>query len=157
MNEFLEELKKYLEVCVSSDSDFTAAKTPTILDGYQIQHTPSSTRPEIQVQPMSNGENVNFTTFCGKKCNTIPVQITVYTGQVKIGKDMKSARDASLIIADKVEGYLYNYIYSATNPNLYYGRQMSSSPAMPMKVASATIYATALRYTFNVAYPYVEG
>lgn len=156
MVQFLEDIKEYLNSCFQSDRDFSQAKKPEIFNGYQVQHEPSQTRPEIQVQPMSNGEAINFTTFCGKRCNTIPVQITSYTGQVKIGGVMKSAREASMLLAEKVEQYLYDYIYSAQNSKLYYGRQMSSTPALPMN-DGGTIYATAMRYTFNIAYPYVAG
>ena len=153
---FLEDLKKYLEDCFKNDLDITNAKKPQIYSGYQIQHEPSSKKPEIQVHPLNKSEQVNFTTFCGKTANTIPVQITIYTGQLKIGGIEYSAQDASVIFGDKIDEYVYNYIYSCSNKNIYGGRTITTSPALPMN-EGGSIYMTAVRFDFTIAHPYVVG
>ena len=84
MFEFLEDLKKYLDECFKKDTSITASKKPLVYSGYQIQHEPSSKKPEIQVQLLSNAEQTNYTTFCGKNANSTPVQISALTGPLRI-------------------------------------------------------------------------
>lgn len=153
---FLEDLKKYLEECFKKDADISVAKKPQVYMGYQIQHEPSSKRPEIQVQPLGNSEQGNYTTFCGKKANSIPVQVTALTGQLRIGGVDYSAQEASIILGDKIDRYMNDYIYSCTNENIYEARMITSSPALPMN-ETGSVYMTAVRFDFVIAYPYVVG
>lgn len=156
MYRFLEDLKKYLEECFKNDADLTSAKKPYVYNGYQIQHEPSSKKPEIQIQPLDNAENSNYTTFCGRNADYVPTQITVYTGQLKIGGVDYSAQDASVILAEKVDDYVYDYIYSCQNKNIYEGSKTTSSPALPMN-ETGSIYFTSVRFSFTIAHPYVVG
>lgn len=153
---FLEDLKKYIEECFKNDTDISVSKKPQVYSGYQIQHEPSSKKPEIQIQPLGNSEEVNYTTFCGKNANSIPVQVSIYTGQLKIGGVDYSAQDASIIFGDKIDKYVYDYIYSCDNKNIYSGRMMTTSPALPMN-EGGSVYMTAVRFDFTIAHPYVVG
>lgn len=156
MFQFREDIKEYLNECFSNDTSLTPSKRPKIYNGYQIGHEPSSKFPEIQVQPLNASERVNYTTFCGKNANSLPLQVAVYSGPVKIGGIDYSSQDASVIIAEKAEKYLYDYIYANGNNNIYEGRLVGASPALPMN-ESGSVYVTVLRFDFVVAYPYEVG
>lgn len=156
MYRFLEDLKNYLYNRFQSDSDISSQKKPDVYSGYQVQHTPSSKKPEIQIQPLNKNENVNYTTFCGKRANNVPVQITALCGQMKIAKTDYSAQDASIIFGDKIDDYINEYIYSCDNPNIYGGRTITTSPALPIN-EGGSMYSTSVRFDFIIAHPYVVG
>lgn len=156
MYRFLEDLKTYIEYRFQNDSDISVQKKPKVYNGYQIQHSPSSKNPEIQIQPLNKSETIEYTTFCGKRANSIPVQITALCGQMKIAKIDYSAQDASVVFGDKIDTYVYDYIYGSENKNLYGGRMITVSPALPIN-DGGSMYATSVRFDFIVAHPYVAG
>lgn len=148
MYEFLEEIKTYLKDCFQNDSDISTQKKPEVYDAYKVGHEPKQTQPEIQVRIMSNAEQVNYTSFCGVKAFSIPLQFNVYTGQLNIAKVAYNAQHASIILADKVVKNILNKVYSQNNEILY-GRYITSSPALPMN-EGGTIYMTSVRFDFIV-------
>lgn len=148
MFEFIETIKTYLKNCFAADSDISQAKKPEVYDAYKVGHEPKQTQPEIQVRIMNNAEQVNYTTFCGVKAISIPLQFTAYTGQLSIAKTMYNAQQASLILADKVRKYIYDLIYSENN-DILYGRHTTTSPALPMN-DGGTMYATSVRFDLIV-------
>lgn len=156
MNYFLDDLEKYLDMCFQNDVDITVSKKPNIYKGYQVQHEPSSKKPEIQIHRLNTNEQVNFTTFCKKNANTISVQITAFSGQMKIRGVEYSAQDASGILGEKIEQYICDYIYSCNNQNIYDGKLITISPTLPMN-EGGSIYMTAVRFNFVIAHPYVVG
>lgn len=159
MFEFVEYIKQYIQERFNSDKDFSSAKTPKVLDAYQVNHEISSTKPEIQVHILDNNENGVFTSFCGKNANNIPLQITAYSGQIKIAGKDRNAKHSSIILGDKLEKIIYELVYaretdSYYNKNIYSGRATTTSPPIPIN-DGGTIYATAIRFDFIVASPYV--
>lgn len=156
MYQFREDIKNYLTSCFNTDSSISQAKKPKVYNGYQIQHEPSQSQPEVQVTNLNYNENGDFTTFSAKNANYEPIQISVYTGQLSIGGTKYSAQDASAILAEKIDKFMYDYIYGYINDNLKYGELVSASPELPMN-DSGSVYMTALRFDFTVAYPYVTG
>lgn len=156
MFQFREDLKVYLENCFANDSSITASKKPKIYNGYQAQHEPKATEPEVQIRPLDNSEQTEFTTFCNKHANSVPLQFGAYTGQLTIGGVKYNAQDASDILGEKIEHYINEYIYSLKNKNIQQGRLVSTSPALPMN-DGGSVYTTFLRFDFIVAYPYEVG
>lgn len=156
MYQFREDIKNYLISCFNADSSISQAKRPKVYNGYQIQHEPSQSQPEVQVINLNYNENGEFTTFRAKHANYEPIQISVYSGQLTIGNVKYSAQDASALLAEKVDKYMYDYIYGDINNNLKYGELVSTSPELPMN-DGGSVYMTALRFDFTVAYPYVTG
>lgn len=149
MYEFLEYIKEYLQTCFANDTDFTASKKPKLIDSYKTGHEPKMIQPEIQVQIMDDSENISYTTFCGKEADSTPLQISAYSGQMKIGGVDKNAQHASIIIADKIKKYLYELIYSDDKRNILTGRHITSSPALPMN-DGGSIYMSAVRFDFTI-------
>ena len=163
MVEFLDYVKSYLEDKFSQDTDFTSSKRPKVYDAYQVAHEPSKIKGcEIQVRVLDNYEFQTATSFEQKNVNSVPLQFTVYAPQMSIKSQVVSGQEASLIIAQKIEKYIYDLIYaekgsSNYNRNILGGRLMSSSPALPMN-DSGSLYMTAVRFDFKISYPYVvEG
>lgn len=156
MFQFREDLKVYLENCFANDNSITASKKPKIYNGYQVQHEPSAKEPEIQIQPLDISEQTEFTTFCNKNANSVPMQIGAYTGQMRINGVPYDAQSASVILGEKIEYYINEYIYSCENKNIQQGRLVSTSPALPMN-DGGSVYTTILRFDFIVAYPYEVG
>ena len=149
MYEFLEYIKEYLQTCFANDNDFTDAKKPKLIDSYKTNHEPKMTQPEIQVQIMDNSENISYTTFCSKKADSTPLQISAYSGQMKIGGVDKNAQHSSIIMADKIKKYLYELIYSDDKGAILTGRHIASSPALPMN-DGGSIYMSAVRFDFTI-------
>lgn len=149
MYEFLEYIKKYLEECFATDPDFTPSKRPEILDTYLVGHEPKKTQPEIQVQIMNDSEQINYTTFCGVVAESIPLQFTAYSGNVRIGGVDKNGKQASIILADKTKGYINNLIYGNKDNNILAGRHILTSIPLSMNDAGS-IYMTAVRFDFTI-------
>ena len=162
MVEFLDFIKTYLESKFAQDTSITASKRPKVYDAYQLGHEPSKIKTcEIQVHILDNSEFQRATSFEEKNVNSVPIQITAYATQMSINSKMVSGQKASLILAEKIEKYIYDLIYSQNgdanhNRNLLGGRLMGTSPAIPM-TESGSLYMTAVRFDFKVLYPYVTG
>lgn len=149
MDEFLENIINYLQEKFSEDTDLSVSKRPQVYDSYQVNHEPQASKPEIQVQIIDLREQVNYTTFCGKQAINIPLQITAYTGQVKIKGEMTNAQHSSIKLADKIVRYIDDLIYQDNNYGITFARHISSTPALPMN-DGGSIYASAVRYDFIV-------
>ena len=150
MFEFLEYIKTYLEECFAEDGDYSASKKPKVYDAYQVGHEPKKTQPEIQVQILNNSEQVNYTTFCGIKAESLPLQITAFSGQVYIGGEENGAKVASIKLADKIKKYINNLIYNDNKDNeLLTGNHIMTSQPIPMN-DGGSIYMTPVRYDFII-------
>lgn len=149
MDDFLENIINYLQSVFDADADLTPSKKPMVYDAYQVNHEPQSNKPEIQVQILDSREQVNYTTFCGKKAINIPLQFTSYSGQMKIAGIMTNAQHSSIKLADKVTKYIDDLVYGDENYGIRYARYISSSPALPMN-EGGSMYASAVRYDFIV-------
>lgn len=156
MFDFLEDMKDYVSNVLNEDADIPVSKKPEVYNSYQKQHEPSTKKPEVQIRILDNSENVDYTTFCGTNASNIPLQFSIYTPQFKIGGVDRSALHCSIILADKLNKYLNNLIYGCSNANIYGGRLVSTSPALPMD-ETGTLYVTALRFDFTIADPYSVG
>ena len=97
MFEFLENVKQYLKDSFAADADISEQKKPEVYDAYKVKHEPKQTQPEVQVRILNNYEQVNYTTFCGVKAMSIPMQFSVYTGDLTIAGKKYNAQHASII------------------------------------------------------------
>lgn len=156
MFNFIQDIKAYLETKFSTYTELTPAKRPVVYDEYQVQHRPKLTKPEIQIYPLDDREQVNYTTFCGEKASNVPIQITVYSPAVKIGSIERSSIEASIILADKVKEFMNELKVSDLNPNILYLRRMTTSPPLPLD-ESGIVTMVACRYDVICQYPYVVG
>lgn len=154
MNEFLEYIKTYLQSKFTEDTEIT--KTITIENAYKQGNEITTTNvPQIQIQIMDNSEVERYSTFEGENVSSIPLQITSYTGQMKIAQITKSAQEASIIFGQKIKKYLNMLRESNINANILRCRISSMSPAMPL-LEGSKVYATAIRCDFWIANPYVS-
>lgn len=153
MNDFLEYIKTYIANKFLADTSIT--KTVTVENAYkQGNEITTSNVPQVQVQIMDNSEVEKYSSFNGEHISLIPLQITSYTGQLKIGSIMHSAQTASIIFGQKIKDMLNQLRESNVNSNIKRCRVSSMSPAMPL-LEGSKVYATAIRCEFWIANPYV--
>ena len=146
MEEFLENIIHYLQSVFNADTDFSEKKKPLVYDAYKVNHEPTASKPEIQVQITDAREQTNYTTFCGKRAMSVPVQFTAYSGQ--IGKET-NAQYSSIKIADKIVKYIDELVYGGNEYGISMATHISSTLGLPMN-DGGTIYASVVRYNFVV-------
>lgn len=155
MNEFLEFIKTYIANAFANDNDIS--KEVTIENAYkQGNEITTSNVPQIQIQILNNAEQERYSSFQGEHISSIPLQITSYTGQMKIAGTMTSAQEASIIFGQKIKDILNTLRESVVNENIARCRVMTMSPALPL-LEGSKVYTTAIRCEFWVANPYVVG
>lgn len=155
MDEFLEWIKQYIAEQFANDKSI--AKTITIENAYkQGNEVSTSNVPQIQIQIMDNAEVERYSTFEGEQVSSIPLQITSYTGQMKINKIDKSAQEASIIFGTKIKTMLNKLREGVVNKNIQRCRISTMSPALPL-LDGSKVYTTAVRCEFWIANPYVAG
>lgn len=153
MNEFLEYMKAYLSGKFAEDEEIS--KAVIVEKAYKINNEiTTSNVPQIQIQIMNNSEVERYSSFDGENISSIPLQITSYTAQMKIGGVMKSAQEASIIFGQKVKDVLNTIRKSVENQNIKRCRIITMSPALPL-LEGSKVYTTAIRCEFWIANPYV--
>ena len=155
MNEFLEWVKQYIADNFASDADIT--KEVTVEFAYkQGNEVTTSNVPQVQVQLMDNSEVERYSSFEGENVSSVPLQITAYTGQMKIGGVTKSAQEASIIFGQKIKDMFVASRVKSVNENVTRLVRITMSPALPL-LDGSKVYATATRFNVWVANPYVVG
>lgn len=148
MNEFLNYIKEYISQGFTNDSEIT--KTVTIENAYKSgNEIKTDNVPQVQVQIMDNSEVQAYTSFEGENISAIPLQITSYTAQMKIGGTMRSAQEASIIFGQKLKNMLDKLALATDNENIKLVVRTTMSPALPL--LEGKVYTTAIRYNFWVA------
>ena len=149
MYKFLQDMKNYIKEKINADADISKTYGIETYDAYTKGHTPTKT--EVQFQIMDKNEVERFTDFEDANVFSIPLQITAVAFQMKIAGKMESAKDASLLIGDKLGKLLSakKDVVSAI-PRITRIRIMTTSPALPYEGGDKA-YTTAIRCDFWVA------
>jgi len=147
MYNFLESMKNYIKDGIN-DADIPKTSNIEVYDADTKGHTPQKT--EIQFKIMDNSEVERYNTFNGANIFSIPLQITIFAFQTKIAGKMTSARQSSIILADKVNKLLNALDVVNYNSNVKRVRIMTTTPAMPFEGGDKA-YTTAIRCEFWVA------
>lgn len=155
MNKFFTWLKNYISTTFANDSEIT--KSVAVENAYkQGNEITTSNVPQIQVQILDNAESQRYSSFYeGENVTYLPMQITAYTGQMKINSVMKSAQEASIIFGEKIKTLLHARTIQEANRNIMRCRITTMSPALPL-LEGDKVYTTAVRVEFWIAYPYVS-
>lgn len=140
---FLDDMIEYISECVDSDAELPSIN---VLQSYKYAHETKTT--EIQVMVADDAENSRWTTFEGERVSRIPVLITVYGTQNKIGDETYSAQKVCEIITSKVIGWLQTDSVRGNVDGVISTRRTSFSYAMPVDTGSK-IYASAIRCEVN--------
>lgn len=156
MDEFLEWIKNYIKTQFEEYSELPKTKVVEIYNAYEPGHEVSAnTVPEIQVQILDNSEVVRYSSFEGENVTYIPLQITTYTGQMKMGSVMKSPQEWSIKFGEKLKTILNSLRNRVVNKNILSVQIVGMSPALPL--LEGKVYTTAVRCRFWIANPYVVG
>ena len=149
MYKFLQDIKSYIKERINVDADISKTYGIEMYDAYTKGHTPTKT--EVQFQIMDKNEVERYTDFEEANVFSIPIQITVVAFQMKIAGEMRSAKDASLLIGDKLEKLLNaKKDVVSVIPQIQRVRIMTTSPALPYEGGDKA-YTTAIRCEFWVA------
>lgn len=148
MYKFLQDMKSYIKERINADADISKTYGIEMYDAYTKGHTPTKT--EVQFQIMDNNEVERYTSFEGANVFYMPLQITAVAFQMKIAGEMKSAKDASLLIGDKIKKLLNAVDVVSAIPEIQRVRIMTTSPALPYEGGDKA-YTTAIRCEFWVA------
>lgn len=149
MYKFLQDMKSYIKERINADADISKTYGIEMYDADTKGHSPTKT--EVQFKIMDDNEVERYTSFEGVNVESIPLQITAVAFQMKIAGVMKSAKDASLLIGDKIKNLLNakQDVVSAI-PRITRVRIMTTSPALPYEGGDKA-YTTAIRCEFWVA------
>ena len=149
MFELMEKIKTFLAARFEADEDF---ETPiAVNDEYMFNHELGNT--EVQTGFLDNSEYERLISFEGEQGAYMPIQLTVYSTQMKIGGKTYNPRDTGVIVADKICRYM-KYLSREVCGILLCERTDYTSP-YPMN-EGATRYFVALRYDLVVDSPYRE-
>lgn len=153
MYQFLNWLKTYIEAAFTSDTEIT--KTVVVENAYKQGNTVNTTNvPQVQIQLLDNSEVERYSSFQGEHLSYVPVQLSVYSGQMKINETTYSAQDASIILGDKVKSMVAANEIQSQNKNIKRCIRTSMSPALQL-IDGSKVYYTAVRVEFWIANPYV--
>ena len=147
MFEFINKIKTFLALKFSEDKDFEVPIS--VNEEYLFNHKLEGT--EVQVGLLDNSEYERGTTFNGELVTYAPIQLTVYSVQMKIGNTARNPRDVAVIVADKICRYMSDLV-NKIDDVLICQRTDYSAP-FPMN-EGATRYFVAVRYDILIDCPY---
>lgn len=145
---FLEDMKKYIVDGLNADADISNTYGIVGYDANTKGHTPAKT--EVQFQIMDNNEVERYTSFEGANIYYIPLQITVFAFQMKLGAKIETPRVVSIKLGDKIIKLLNALKVVEANPRVKRVRIMTTSPALKYEGGDKA-YTTAIRCEFWVA------
>lgn len=151
MKQFVEDIIDYISSNISADTDI--AKKVKV--GKAFKQGDTVEPPQISVQALDDSDALIYNTFEGEQVSYVPIQITVYTAQMKIGGTTKSAQDSALIFADKIKEMFDLIKTTQWNSNIVRMRRLGGIPAMPVETG-ATTYMSPIRFDFYVVNPYTN-
>lgn len=152
MDEFIDWIKSYLETEFGQDSDIVK-NVSVELSHKQANEITTTNTPQIQIQIMDNAEVENYSSFDGEHVSSIPLQLTIYTSQLKIKGIQTSAQESSVILGQKLKQILNKLRVGVVNENILRCRIVTMSPALPL-LEGSKVYTTAVRCEFWIANPY---
>ena len=151
MKQFVDDIISYISSNIAADTDI--AKTVKVCEAFKQGDT--LTPPQISVQALDDSDALVYNTFEGEQVSYVPIQITVYTAQMKIGGATKSAQDCAMIFADKIKAMFDLITTTQWNNNIVRMRRIGGIPAMPVETG-ATTYMSPIRFDFYVTNPYTN-
>ena len=149
MKAFTDDIIAYISEAFAKDKDITKK----VKVDYAYDEDATLKPPYIFVQAIDDSDAEQFDTFDGELISYVPVQITCYCQQMTIGGVKYTAREASLIFAQKVKELFLKLKAIVWNENIKLMRRVGGTPAMPTEQGSTT-YFSPVRYNFYINHDY---
>ena len=149
MKAFIDDIIFYISEFFSKDNDIS--KEVLVADAYDsnVKLVP----PHIFVQEIDDSDAQEYSSFDGEEISYVPVQITAFCQQMKIGNITYSAKSCSAIFADKIKG-LFDIVETVKwNKNIKIMRRVGGTPSIPLQKGSST-YFSPIRYDFYLSHNY---
>jgi hypothetical protein len=141
-------MKSYIKERINADADISKTYGIEMYDADTKGHSPTKT--EVQFKIMDRNEVERYTSFEGENVSSIPLQIAVVAFQMKIAGVMTSAKDASILLGDKICNLLNAVDVVNAIPRVTRVRIITTSPALKYEGGDKA-YTTAIRCEFWVA------
>lgn len=151
MKTFTDDIITYIYTNFANDNDF--AKEVKVSYAYDEDITLKP--PYIFVQAIDDSDAEQFDTFDGESISYVPIQISIYCQQMEIGNIKYTAKEASLLIAEKIKQMFSKLSAISWNNNIKLIRRVGGTLAMPVEQGSTT-YVSPIRYDYYINYPYRE-
>jgi hypothetical protein len=148
---FTDDIITYISQNLANDKDIT--KEVKVCYAYDEDVTLKP--PYIFVQSIDDSDAEQFDTFDGESISYVPIQITAYCQQMRIGGVKYTAREASLVMAEKIKTMFSKLKAIEWNDNIKLIRRVGGTLAMPVE-QGATTYFSPIRYDNYINYPYRE-
>lgn len=149
MKAFIDDIICYISDCFKNDSDISKK----VLVGDAYDDSAKVTPPHIFVQEIDDSEAIQYSSFDGESISYVPIQISAYCQQMKIGGATYTAKDASAIFADKIKSMFQTLKVIKWNKNIKLMNRVGGTPSLPVQKGSTT-YFSPIRYNFYVNYEY---
>lgn len=149
MKAFIDDIIAYIADNFANDSEVSK----DVFVGEAYDENAKLKPPYIFVQEIGDSDAQQYSTFDGETISYVPVQITVFCQQMKIGNETYTAKDASAIFADKIK-LMFDVLKTVKwNKNVKLMRRVGGTPSMPTQKGTTT-YFSPIRYDFYVNYNY---
>lgn len=149
MRAFIEDLISYINTNFENDKDIS--KKVSVDDAYDENIKPLP--PHIFVQEIEDNDAQQYSSFDGEEISYVPVQITAFCQQMKIGETTCSAKQSSAIFADKIKEMFDIKKTISWNNNIRLMRRVGGTPSLPVQKGTTT-YFSPIRYDFFVCRNY---
>ena len=147
MKAFLDDIIAYIKDAFLNDKDIV--KKVSVGDAYDENATLKP--PYIFIQEINDNEA--YSSFDGEDISYVPMQISTFCSQMKIGEETQSAQSASLIFVDKIKSLFSIPNIVKWNKNIKLVRRVGGTIAMPVQKGTTTYFSN-IRYDFYVTANY---
>lgn len=149
MKQFWDDIIDYLRENLNNTKEYTEIVKVDYSDDQSIDLKP----PYVFIQPLQDTDAEKYDTFDGEVVSYCPTQITVFCQQMRINGELLSAKQVSLIFADKISQLFDKKTAVKWNKNIVLLRRVGEKFGMPVK-SGATTYMSPLRYEFYIMRDY---
>lgn len=149
MRAFVDDLISYISQNFKNDAEIS--KKVAVDDAYDDNTKPFP--PHIFVQEIGDSDAQQYSSFDGEEISYVPIQITAFCQQMKIGEKTCSAKESAAIFADKIKDMFDITKTTKWNENIKLMRRVGGTPSMPVQKGTTT-YFSPIRYDFFVCRNY---
>jgi hypothetical protein len=115
--------------------------------GYAYDENCTLKPPYIFVQEIDDSQAEQYDSLDGEHISYVPIQISAFCQQMKIGEITFTAKESSAIFADKIKEMFKLPFAIKWNKNIKLMNRVGGTPSMPTQKGTTT-YFSSVRYNF---------